>query len=141
MTARLLLVWLLLPCQFGLVVTGCSGYMSDDASLEACNGIAADARSQRLKLQGNAERACERDEDCVVVDYPLTCVAGCRFFSAVSRAAEPELASSVQDVEDVVCPDFFERGCKLGTKTCPPPLSAAVVTCDDGLCILRTAQP
>jgi hypothetical protein len=138
MTARLLAAWLLLPCQFVLIVTGCSGDTNDHSSASACNGIVFDASGQRSVLQSNAPRACDGDEDCVVVDYPLSCVNSCRLFSAVARTTEAELASSVQNIDDMVCTDFFARGCMLPVKGCAsgdPP----VATCDDGVCTLHAA--
>lgn len=136
MTARLLTTWLLLPCHLALMVTGCGGDTNDHSSAAQCNEIVLDASAQRTELQSNAPRACDIDEDCVVVDYPLSCVNSCRLFSAVARTSEVELASSVENIDDMVCTDFFARGCMIPVAGCPPG-DIPLATCDDGLCTLH----
>jgi hypothetical protein len=133
-----------LPGLIGLLLA-CS---SDDANdsdyfkLATCNATAAEANAQRLVLQGNARRACDAGEDCVLVAYALSCVSGCASYAAVARATEGMLASSVQHVDDTVCPEYFARGCEeFQSKACPPFGPMPVATCDDGVCMLHFPEP
>lgn len=140
MTARALGLFLLSPCLLALLLVGCSGGKKDDSNLEACNEIVLDGASQRRELQDNAPRACAADEDCVVVYHPSACIAGCTRYVAIAGAAERMLASSVQDVDDEVCAEFFDRGCELPTKACPPFRIPTGATCDDGVCTLQASD-
>jgi hypothetical protein len=143
MRARFLVSCLLVPCVFGLLIAACSSDApNDDPPLETCNAIADYATFQHLDLQVNARRACDVNEDCVVVHYALSCGSACKGWpAAVARATEPDLAASVQAVDDRNCPDFFRRGCRVLVSGCgPAPSRLPVAVCDDGVCMLEYVE-
>lgn len=121
-----------------LAMACCNGEpeMPEDVSA-ICSGLATQAHEERLALQARASRQCLGDQDCIVVDYTLSCRDSCgRAPAAVARTGEVGLRGEVEASEAAICGEFLGRGCVPEVSPCAPgPLPIAV--CTDGQCALE----
>jgi hypothetical protein len=140
MRTRAVAPFLLIPCFIYLSSAACSNNDGSSGGA-ACDSLSTEAHQERLAIQESAGRACAVDEDCVVVDFLLSCVGRCTTWpAAVARASESDLESGIQQIEETVCSSFSERGCTLVPTPCPGggTESNPVATCSDGICALQT---
>ncbi len=102
-----------------------------------CDDWSDEASTGRRQLQDGAERACQGDEDCVLVDYGMRCFADCGYPSAVARAGLPALEAELWSLRQRTCERFESEQCASPIALpCAPPDSTPFARCDGGACTL-----
>jgi hypothetical protein len=124
-----------------LSFTSCA---SGEAPTQAqCDGWSNQASAGRRQAQDDAERTCNTDADCTLVDYGLSCFADCGYPSAVARSSVPALEAEVRSLDDQLCGRFESEECPGPIiPPCVAPVGTPAARCQSGVCSLeRVEQP
>jgi hypothetical protein len=132
--------WILTGCiSAGLALSGC--IEGDYPTAAECKRWADAAGTGYRAAQDQADRSCTADEDCVLVDYELACVAGCGHQSSVARSALPELEAAIESLDSRTCQPHQSRQCQPPVEVrCLVPVGESTAVCEEGECKIKVTR-
>ena len=105
---------------FGACVDGGCELRYFDEQL-SCEDVRNEANLRRTEVFENAERACNVDADCALVELDLRCVSNCSFLAAVASSGAAQVQSDVEQIESLFCGAAEGFGCPGPPELpCPP---------------------
>jgi hypothetical protein len=111
-----------------------------DPLAASCEDLELATNSRFRALVDAADRTCSEDSDCGVALPSATCLRTCGYQASIARTAADALTTRIRDeIEELVCGTFVERGCLVEEPPCsPPPPQEAV--CRSGECTLQLIE-
>ncbi len=104
---------------------------------ESCDDLQGEARRAIHAAASKADRSCSVDDDCVVVNYGVSCIDTCGSEqTSVASSAAAALEAQARAADDEYCRQFWRQGCKSISPPCTPPSSVPTSFCNQGQCVL-----
>lgn len=104
---------------------------------ESCDDLQGQARRAIHAAVDAADRTCNADGDCAIVNHGVSCIDTCdNEQTSVASSAATALEAQVRAADDEYCRPFWRQGCKSIALPCIPPSSVPTPSCQQGQCVL-----